>query len=428
MRGIKIKVSLFIFLSLIILLSTKKEKSENNNPVIYRVIPDKAFVGDEITIYGKNFGNDRNDGKVFFGSVGCQDYDFDYINWQDDMIKVKVPTGAGSSDISIMIDGYVINGPFFESYSEGSFVYSDPMETTIDYTLLVKSTNGTINKSLYVWVPSSVPSDKQRDVKLIKTSGNHIQRQNDELDLYLVNGLVSGKEYTVEKTFTFNNYQLETKIDPEKVTGDYDKESQFYKYYTSSAYAVESDDPRMVSLANSIVRDEINPYKKAKLIYDWIIDFMEYQYPPPRRDWRAISALRTRRGDCAVYSFLFTALCRVVGVPARPVAGHVIFMNDIVSLHFWAEFYLPKYGWIPVDVNYGDVQVEGFKPKAFYFGNMDNRHIAFSKGRVLFYLPENGNTKGKDLSLRFLQKYHSYMPEKPSNANYQVKRIIRRVK
>ncbi len=91
-------------------------------------------------------------------------------------------------------------------------------------------------------------------------------------------------------------------------------------------------------------------------------------------------------------------------------------------MHFWAEFYIPRFGWIPIDANYGD-EKWGIQPKEFYFGNMDNVHIAFSKGKVEFSVP------GKDIafSMPFLQKFHSYMENKPKNQYYSIKRDIKLV-
>lgn len=55
--------------------------------------------------------------------------------------------------------------------------------------------------------------------------------------------------------------------------------------------------------------------------------------------------------------------------------------------HFWCEFYLEGVGWIEVDPALGSVPtIEGFKlppdPRTYYFGSMDNRRIAFSRGLV----------------------------------------------
>jgi hypothetical protein len=96
-------------------------------------------------------------------------------------------------------------------------------------------------------------------------------------------------------------------------------------------------------------------------------------------------------------------------------------------MHFWAEFYIPHYGWIPVDANYGDVQVKDFKDRSFYFGNLDNRHIAFSRGRTLCSMPEENGKPGNGFILRFLQKYQIYMKDQQVNSLVSVKSNLVRV-
>lgn len=420
----------FLILTLLIyifFISSTKTSQTGNNPIIYSISPDRAFFGDQITIVGEGFGDKRNSNKVLFGDVSCSDYDFDYIYWSNNCIRVKVPTGAGNNYIKLIINDEVITGPYFISEAISSREYTNPQKLTIDYTIDVLSSEN-INIPFYLWMPSPVPCDKQQDVKLLDATKNHIETQNDYLDLFKLNNIIYGKDNIIKKRFSFMNYEVKTKINPDNVPLDYDKNTDFYKYYTSSEYGIESNNPSIIKTAEMIVKDEKNPYIKAKLIYNWVVNHMDYQYPPPNRSWRAITGLSTGRGDCAVYSFLFSALCRATGIPARALAGHVIFMNDYISMHFWAEFYLPKYGWIPIDANYGDVQVEGFKPKDFYFGNMDNRHIAFSKGRVLLNIPDfENNGKVIAFSLPYLQKYHAYLNCKNSDKLYYVKRSLVRV-
>jgi len=55
-------------------------------------------------------------------------------------------------------------------------------------------------------------------------------------------------------------------------------------------------------------------------------------------------------GDCGSQSIFFSALCRSIGIPARTTGGFQLF-GDTLGDHFWAEFYLPNYGWIPVDTS-----------------------------------------------------------------------------
>ena len=53
--------------------------------------------------------------------------------------------------------------------------------------------------------------------------------------------------------------------------------------------------------------------------------------------------------------------------------------------HWWTEFYIEGFGWVPVDISLGmGLPYKSFRPVEnnveFYFGNLDGQHIAFSKG------------------------------------------------
>ena len=99
-------------------------------------------------------------------------------------------------------------------------------------------------------------------------------------------------------------------------------------------------------------------------------------------------AIDSRQADARTYAVLFAALARAGGVPARPLAGYIV--SDVtrrsVQPHYWAEFYLEKIGWIPVDpllgdgLRFGDFPPAGAAVKSYYFGSMDNRHVALDAG------------------------------------------------
>jgi transglutaminase-like putative cysteine protease len=102
------------------------------------------------------------------------------------------------------------------------------------------------------------------------------------------------------------------------------------------------------------------------------------------------------QGACNMMTQLFVALCRAVGIPARGVTGmvgwgpwvneedlrvreerHTELSADGLATarlsgpfggHRWPEFYLPGYGWIPVD------------PTWDRFPLIDNRRVILSKG------------------------------------------------
>jgi transglutaminase-like putative cysteine protease len=91
--------------------------------------------------------------------------------------------------------------------------------------------------------------------------------------------------------------------------------------------------------------------------------------------------------DSHSFSLLFCALARAAGIPSRPVAGCLVYEERKVRVHYWAEFYLPGFGWVPVDPalgdgarfgNYPDIDT----PDEYFFGNIDSHHIVFTRGVV----------------------------------------------
>ena len=87
-------------------------------------------------------------------------------------------------------------------------------------------------------------------------------------------------------------------------------------------------------------------------------------------------------GECGDYSALFTALCRAAGIPARTVVGcRATSCPD--DWHVWVEFYLPGYGWLPVDPTDADLSKKG----RAYFRNLDNGRLILHKGFAVVLQP-----------------------------------------
>jgi streptogramin lyase len=142
---------------------------------------------------------------------------------------------------------------------------------------------------------------------------------------------------------------------PEKVGSLSEIPGEIRKAYTVDGERLQVRSELVSETAKSIVGDETNPYWIARKIYDWVIDTLEYELVG---GWDVPETLIKRgTGSCSEYTFLFIALCRAVGLPARYEAGASL-RGDDVSVddvhHRWAEVYLPGYGWIPYDPSRGD--------------------------------------------------------------------------
>ena len=102
---------------------------------------------------------------------------------------------------------------------------------------------------------------------------------------------------------------------------------------------IEIDDPQIRHLALSLKAG--NPLATAEKIFHWIADNIRcVGYVKKNRGAR--QALKTKQGDCTELMYLFVALCRAAGVPARGIAGYHCPEStalDPAQYHNWAEFY-----------------------------------------------------------------------------------------
>ncbi|MGQ9538499.1 MAG: transglutaminase-like domain-containing protein [Candidatus Bathycorpusculaceae bacterium] len=144
----------------------------------------------------------------------------------------------------------------------------------------------------------------------------------------------------------------------------YNTSSELYLKYTQPEKLIESNNTKIVEVARNITRGERDPHKMALLIYSFVTKHLEYEIQDAERG--ALWALENGVGDCSEHSYLFVALCRAVGIPARIQAGFAFHQigEVIEDGHMWAEYYLENYGWMPVDATWR------------LFDSIDYRHLS----------------------------------------------------
>ncbi len=144
--------------------------------------------------------------------------------------------------------------------------------------------------------------------------------------------------------------------------------------YLQNNEKYQLEHPYIVTALQQAVGAETNPYWIARKIFDYLIDNMYYELSG---GWNtAPTVLKRGNGSCSEYTFVYIAMCRAAGLPARYV-GSLVVRGDEASLddvfHRWVEVYFPHYGWIPVDPSGGDNELP--RDQARYFGALSNRFL-----------------------------------------------------
>jgi len=132
-----------------------------------------------------------------------------------------------------------------------------------------------------------------------------------------------------------------------------------------------------------------DPMAKARAIYDYVIATMRYD--KSGTGWGngdAIWACTAKRGNCTDFHSLFIGMMRAAGIPARFEIGFPLpeeqHAGAIPGYHCWAEFYVERYGWIPVDASEAWKHPE---KKNYFFGAHDDNRVQFTVGRDIMLDP-----------------------------------------
>jgi transglutaminase-like putative cysteine protease len=275
--------------------------------------------------------------------------------------------------------------------------YFNPRDYTVNGVLTIPRNLLPVTGTLNIWIPAPINTASQFDVSILGIAPSDYVISMPDLNsnlgmVYLEVPLDSlTDDVVVNVSYSYTEYQMHFDIDPSNI-GMYDRTSYNYTTFTKSQNNIVIS-PGIVAEAKSVVGDETNPYLQAKLLYDYVIGNITYALTPEV----ALSALniplseyvRTSRcGDCGSQSSYYCALLRSLGIPARTCGGYQTFDGGTGS-HFWAEFYLPNYGWIPVDVTIAEAMdwiglghitdEQRAQYKAFFFGNLDNERYVIQR-------------------------------------------------
>lgn len=155
-------------------------------------------------------------------------------------------------------------------------------------------------------------------------------------------------------------------------------------------YLVDDDDlsmdhPVIAEAAREAIGTETNLLRKILKIRNYVYDRLSYAIKP-HIDTPDI-ALERGTGSCGEYVGLLLALARLNGIACRTIGRYkcppypdrqgVLLEPDFN--HVWLEFYIPGFGWYPMESNVDDVIEGGPYPNRFFMG-LPWFHVEMSKG------------------------------------------------
>jgi len=384
-----------------------KGDESNMEPKINVVIPQSGAPGTLVSIIGNNFGASRESSAeagtgVFFSwdyealsinpymvtepeFIEVSETEFGYESWNAREIKVRLPDGAVSGSLKIKTPNGESHPVFFDVTGKPGYKnFKDKRSYTISYSVDVKITEAARPNTLYLWMPLPVTSSSQRNVKLVSRSAVPFIENHKGVSLFKLDNLAAGSTHTINLSFNIEVYAVETGM---KSVSAKQGKSTLNTMYTQNTNLIPADNSLLKLNASNITGKEQNQYVKAKLLYDWILKNIEISETPLSNS-SAASALTLKKADPYSAALLYAAMARAAKLPCIPVAGVLINRQSQTIRHYWTEIWIEDFGWLPVDPALGAGAVpasfldENIDRANYYFGNIDSRRIAFSRGEL----------------------------------------------
>jgi transglutaminase-like putative cysteine protease len=108
---------------------------------------------------------------------------------------------------------------------------------------------------------------------------------------------------------------------------------------------IQPEDPGIAATARSVVGEERDLYRAAKMLERWVAEHMTFDLGVVLAP--SLEVFEKRRGTCIGYATLLATLARAVGIPSRIIMGYV-YTGGIFGGHAWTEV-LAGDDWIPLD-------------------------------------------------------------------------------
>ena len=381
-----------------------------SKPVITLLSADKVNVGDLLVISGNNFGDSKNQSKVYFtmdcnnkiseaefknmsllteNMIPASEDDFDYVSWSNTEISVRVPDGAYSG-LVIVDTGHEKSDPkeLTVNTDAGRKEFINKKIYLIEYTADIADvvTDDVSTITLRCPVPFSYPAQPTIEITEVVPEPIIMNYQNN-----LIHQITKSRNNTPKsvfrQTFVLPVYEVRANVNELKIGNYKNTEKNLLAGALRADALVPSEDKAVKDLCMKITGKEKNPWIKARLIYDYMCENLSILAKVRNGDSDPLDLIKKGKGDAFDFAVIYTALLRAAEIPAYTNGGVLVNQDLQTQSHWWCEFYIDKVGWVPADPALGAgleykqwTDSDVVDSKQYYFGNMDSHHIMFSRG------------------------------------------------
>jgi len=230
------------------------------------------------------------------------------------------------------------------------------IERKFRYSFILQNKTNQLLNNVDFWVYAPVAETSNQ--KVINISASHeYELLSDKLGNQVLH-------FTFSKFAPFASKVIKLETDLLLSEMPVNKKLAFKKEFIAAEKYVEANHPKISQIAQQFT--DATEITNARNALEWVHQNVKYAgYIEDDRG--ALYALKTRKGDCTEYMYLYTALMRNKGIPVRNIGGYVYNEDKVLKaedFHNWSEVYLDG-KWQVVD------------PQNGIFLEKQNHYVAF---------------------------------------------------
>ena len=348
---------------------------------------------------------------VYFLDRATGEIQFSVLTPFDSPTGIAVHTDSSTNKQSIYIaysseEPYIRDNPNAEpsyelTYRDRAFIH--PLHYHYDREKRIALSNGYLVEMSYVeqidpleevylqnleWriaLPSETERQKVKHVEAIGLPFTEEIIDGQRVAVFKFDTLAPGERHLLGWKATLEVRSIKYRLTPRDV-----ENASLLPTGFTSRYLVDDDDLAMHTstvrnAAIEAVGSETNILRKMYNIRNYVYDQLSYGIKP-HIDTPDI-VLERGIGSCGEYVGVLLGLCRLNGIACRTVGRYKCppyAEKKGVPLepdynHVWLEFYIPGFGWLPMESNPDDVGRDGPHPTRFFMG-LSWFHIEIGKG------------------------------------------------
>lgn len=234
-------------------------------------------------------------------------------------------------------------------------------------------------------LPSNTKRQKVVEVSYIGIPFREEIEEGEKVAVFRFNPLTSTERLIFGWKAVLEVRSIKYQINPRQVENIPPLSPDFPKKYLVDDDHLAMNTAIVQEAAQAAIRHETNFLRQLLSIRNYVYDQLSYSLTSKIENPDVV--LKRGVGSCGEYVGVLLALARLNGIACRTIGRYKCpqFADRRgVSLepeynHVWLEFYIPGFGWVPMESNPDDIQEGGPYPLRFFMG-LAWYHIEIGKG------------------------------------------------